>query len=171
MRKWFLSSVGRATDWKSVCPWFDSWRNHFKALLSQDKKGFSFSWQTYNFIMYVLWVIIGIKYVLEPSNKQCFINFYDKNHCREWIIILLLKQKFFMVKFYPLFLYIFVALFIGILIGIHVQQGRHEVAHNKNEVFHIENRQLNSQLIIDTATVTLDVKKKWVKFHHKKLLL
>ena len=25
---WYLSSVGRATDWKSVCPWFDSWRYH-----------------------------------------------------------------------------------------------------------------------------------------------
>ena len=28
---WFLSSVGRAMDWKSMCPWFDSWRNHLKA--------------------------------------------------------------------------------------------------------------------------------------------
>ena len=26
--KRYLSSVGRATDWKSVCPWFDSWRYH-----------------------------------------------------------------------------------------------------------------------------------------------
>ena len=26
----YLSSVGRAMDWKSMCPWFDSWRYHKK---------------------------------------------------------------------------------------------------------------------------------------------
>ena len=28
-KRWCLSSVGRASDWKSVCPRFDSWRYHF----------------------------------------------------------------------------------------------------------------------------------------------
>ena len=28
-KQWCLSSVGRASDWKSVCPRFDSWRYHF----------------------------------------------------------------------------------------------------------------------------------------------
>ena len=25
-----FSSVGRAKDWKSLCPWFDSWRRHYQ---------------------------------------------------------------------------------------------------------------------------------------------
>ncbi len=32
---WLDSSVGRAEDWKSSCPWFDSWSSHQNAGVAQ----------------------------------------------------------------------------------------------------------------------------------------
>ena len=33
MKRWWHSSVGRAKDWKSLCPWFDSRCYHIKATI------------------------------------------------------------------------------------------------------------------------------------------
>ena len=51
-QKWYLSSVGRAMDWKSMCPWFDSWRYHHKTSISNYRGFFCYIYMHYLYIIY-----------------------------------------------------------------------------------------------------------------------